>query len=50
MMAMDTHKFEANYTESLVGALPEAAQKYYDWSPIFHADQIRDAHGSFPRQ
>lgn len=40
---MDTHKFEAHYTKSLVGELPEAAEKYHAWSPIFHADQIRDA-------
>jgi dipeptidyl aminopeptidase/acylaminoacyl peptidase len=43
LMDMDTHKFEAYYTKSLVGALPEAAQKYHDWSPVFQADQIRDA-------
>ena len=40
---MDTHKFEAHYNESLVGKLPEAAEKYFAWSPIFHADKIRDA-------
>jgi len=39
---MDTHKFEAHYNDSLVGALPGAAQRYHDWSPIFHVDQIRD--------
>jgi dipeptidyl aminopeptidase/acylaminoacyl peptidase len=41
-LAMDTHKFEERYTDSLVGALPEAAEKYRDWSPIFHADKIKD--------
>ncbi len=41
-LAMDTHKFEERYTDSLVGPLPEAAQRYHDWSPIFHADAIRD--------
>ena len=39
---LDTHKFEAHYTKSLVGALPEAASRYHDWSPIFHADRISD--------
>jgi len=43
LLDMDTHKFEAHYNHSLVGALPEAAQKYHDWSPVFHADQICDA-------
>ena len=42
-LAMDTHKFEERYTDSLVGALPEAAEKYHEWSPVFHADRIRDA-------
>jgi dipeptidyl aminopeptidase/acylaminoacyl peptidase len=41
-LAMDTHKFEARYTDSLVGPLPEAAQKYRDWSPVFHAEKIQD--------
>lgn len=43
LFLLDTHKFEAHYTQSLVGQLPEAAQKYHDWSPVFHADKIRDA-------
>jgi dipeptidyl aminopeptidase/acylaminoacyl peptidase len=38
----DTHKFEAHYTHSLVGELPEAAPRYHAWSPVFHADAIRD--------
>ncbi len=41
-LAMDTHKFEARYTDSLVGALPEAAEKYRQWSPVFHAEKIQD--------
>ena len=40
---MDTHKFEAHYTASLVGKLPEAAARYHEWSPVFHADKIQDA-------
>jgi len=41
-LAMDTHKFEERYTDSLVGSLPEAAAKYREWSPVFHADKIQD--------
>ena len=41
-LAMDTHKFEERYTDSLVGPLPEAAEKYRAWSPIFHAEKIKD--------
>jgi dipeptidyl aminopeptidase/acylaminoacyl peptidase len=41
-LAMDTHKFEERYTDSLVGALPEAVEKYRKWSPIFHAEKIQD--------
>jgi dipeptidyl aminopeptidase/acylaminoacyl peptidase len=37
-----THKFEERYNDSLVGALPEAAERYKAWSPVFHADQIKD--------
>lgn len=43
LLEMDTHKFESHYTKSLVGSLPEAAGKFHAWSPVFHADQIRDA-------
>lgn len=42
-IAMDTHKFEERYTDSMVGPLPEAAARYQAWSPFFHADAIRDA-------
>ena len=40
---LDTHKFEAHYNTSLVGELPEAVKKYHAWSPVYHADKIRDA-------
>ena len=39
----DTHKFEAHYNKQLVGSLPEAEEKFRAWSPIFHAEKIRDA-------
>ncbi len=41
-LAMDTHKFEERYTDSLVGPLPEASEKYRAWSPVFHAEAIQD--------
>ena len=41
-LAMDTHKFEERYTDSLVGPLPDAAEKYRQWSPVFHAEAIKD--------
>ena len=39
-LANDTHKFEQRYTDSLLGPLPEAAQKYHDRSPEYFAHQI----------
>ncbi len=41
-LAAETHKFEAHYLDTLVGPLPEAAERYREWSPIFHADRIQD--------
>jgi dipeptidyl aminopeptidase/acylaminoacyl peptidase len=41
-LAIETHKFEEKYLDSMVGPLPESAEKYRSWSPIFHADSIRD--------
>lgn len=43
MLDMDTHKFEAHYTASMIGQLPAAAEKYHAWSPVYHAHNIRDA-------
>lgn len=42
-LAMDTHKFEARYSDWLLGSLPEAAETWRDRSPIFAADKIEDA-------
>lgn len=42
-LVMDTHKFEEHYSDWLLGSLPEAAKKYRDRSPLFHAQKIRDA-------
>ena len=41
-LMIGTHKFEERYNDSLVGSLPEAAERYKAWSPVFHADQIKD--------
>ncbi|NLG28140.1 MAG: S9 family peptidase [Chloroflexi bacterium] len=41
-LASDTHKFEQHYLDSLIGPLPEAAARYRERSPIYHADRIRD--------
>jgi len=43
MLDLDTHKFEAHYNASLIGQLPDAADKYHAWSPVYHAHHIRDA-------
>lgn len=40
---LDSHKFEAHYNHSMIGPLPEASERYYQWSPVFHAANIRDA-------
>lgn len=42
LLAMETHKFEERYTDSMLGPLPQAAQVYRDRSPYFHADKIKD--------
>jgi dipeptidyl aminopeptidase/acylaminoacyl peptidase len=42
-LVAETHKFEACYSDRLLGPLPEAAQVYRDRSPVFHADRIQDA-------
>ena len=41
-LAMDTHKFEQFYNDSLVGPLPEASDTFRERSPIFHAENIED--------
>ncbi|HET60501.1 MAG TPA: S9 family peptidase [Chloroflexi bacterium] len=41
-LVQDTHKFELHYTDTLVGTLPQDAEKYRAWSPLYHADGIKD--------
>lgn len=40
-LAADTHKFEARYTDTLIGPLPEAKDVYRARSPLYAADRIR---------
>ncbi len=40
-LVSDTHKLELHYTDTLVGTLPEADEKYRAWSPMFHMEHIR---------
>jgi dipeptidyl aminopeptidase/acylaminoacyl peptidase len=41
-LVADTHKFEERYSDSLLGALPQAAEIYRERSPLFHVDKIQD--------
>jgi len=41
-LAAETHKFEAHYSDSLLGPLPEASALYHERSPIFFVDKIQD--------
>ena len=41
-LAADTHKFEAHYSDTLLGSLPDAAALFRERSPIFYADKIQD--------
>jgi dipeptidyl aminopeptidase/acylaminoacyl peptidase len=39
-LAGETHKFEARYTDRLVGPLPEARERYRERSPVTHVATI----------
>ena len=40
LLAQDTHKFEARYLDTLVGAYPAEQQRYRDRSPIHSVDTL----------
>lgn len=42
LLIWETHKFEERYNDTLVGILPRDAGRFRQWSPVFHADKIRD--------
>ncbi|MCB1106681.1 MAG: S9 family peptidase [Chlamydiia bacterium] len=39
-LVADTHKFESQYLEGLIGPYPEAKNRYVELSPIHHTDQL----------
>jgi dipeptidyl aminopeptidase/acylaminoacyl peptidase len=39
-LALDTHKFESRYLDSLIGPYPEAVELYRARSPVHHADRL----------
>jgi dipeptidyl aminopeptidase/acylaminoacyl peptidase len=41
-LVADTHKFEAHYSDILLGPLPKAADLYRERSPEFYCDRIAD--------
>jgi dipeptidyl aminopeptidase/acylaminoacyl peptidase len=41
-LVADTHKFEARYSDILLGPLPQAADIYRERSPEFYCDRIND--------
>jgi dipeptidyl aminopeptidase/acylaminoacyl peptidase len=41
-LVADTHKFEAHYSDMLLGPLPKAADLYRERSPEFYCDRISD--------
>ncbi|HHX43779.1 MAG TPA: prolyl oligopeptidase family serine peptidase [Chloroflexi bacterium] len=46
-LAAETHKFEQHYLDTMIGPLPETSERYWQRSPVFHADRIRDAMAIF---
>ena len=40
IMALETHKFESRYVDSLIAPYPEGIEIYKERSPLYHIDQI----------
>lgn len=40
-LVLDTHKFEARYLDSLIGAYPADRPTYIERSPLFHVEQLK---------
>src|SRR6185503_6924747 len=40
VLEVDTHKFESQYSHSLIGPYPEAKDVYYQRSPIHFVDRL----------
>jgi dipeptidyl aminopeptidase/acylaminoacyl peptidase len=40
LLASDTHKFESEYLDGLMGRAPDMAERYRERSPIHHLDRI----------
>jgi dipeptidyl aminopeptidase/acylaminoacyl peptidase len=38
----ETHKFEERYNDSMIGILPQNADRYRAWSPVNFANRIKD--------
>jgi len=38
----ETHKFEERYNDSMIGILPQDAERYRAWSPVNFANRIKD--------
>lgn len=42
-LALDTHKFESRYLDSMIGPYPEKRDLYLERSPIYHTDRLNCA-------
>ncbi|TME45508.1 MAG: S9 family peptidase [Chloroflexi bacterium] len=42
-LLVDTHKFEARYSDSLIGPYPECRAAYYERSPVHYVDRVHGA-------
>ena len=40
LLAEETHKFESRYLDSLIGNYPEEKERYIQYSPLYHTEQL----------